>query len=77
MQRRDKHWLSLLTTPLRDSNFRQLVLFLSSWNLAVNLAAPFFTVYMLKTLGYEMTTIIALTLASQLANLAALPVWVN
>jgi MFS family permease len=30
---------------------------------------------MLKTLGYEMTTIIALTLASQLANLAALPVW--
>jgi len=41
----------------------------------VNLAAPFFTVYMLKTLGYEMTTIIALTLASQLANLAALPVW--
>ena len=46
MQRRDKHWLSLLTTPLRDSNFRHLVLFLSSWNFAVNLAAPFFTVYM-------------------------------
>jgi MFS family permease len=74
-QRQDKHWLSLLATPLYDSNFRQLVLFLSSWNFAVNLAAPFFTVYMLKTLGYEMTTIIALTLASQLANLAALPVW--
>jgi MFS family permease len=74
-QPHDKRWLSLLAAPLRDSNFRQLVLFLSSWNFAVNLAAPFFTVYMLKTLGYEMTTIIALTLASQLANLAALPVW--
>lgn len=37
-----------------------------------HLAAPFFAVYMLKTLGYPMTTITALTTASQLSNLAAL-----
>jgi MFS family permease len=65
----------LLAAPLRDLNFRRLVLFLSTWNFAVNLAAPFFTVYMLKTLHYEMTTIILLTLASQLSNLASLGVW--
>ena len=42
------------------------MVFLSSWNFAANLAAPFFAVYMLKTLGYAMTTIIALTMTSQL-----------
>jgi MFS family permease len=52
-----------------------LIIFLASWNFAVNLAAPFFTVYLLKTLGYPMTTILALTIASQLSNLAALGLW--
>ena len=51
------------------------MIFLGSWNFAANLAAPFFAVYMLKTLGYSMTTIIVLTTASQLSNLAALGLW--
>ncbi len=68
---------TLLSTPFRDRNFRRLMVFLSSWNFAANLAAPFFAVYMLKTLGYAMTTIIALTLASQLSNIAALGLWGN
>jgi hypothetical protein len=40
--------LALLVAPLREVNFRCLIVFLSSWNFAANLAAPFFTVYMLK-----------------------------
>jgi MFS family permease len=67
--------LRLLSTPFRDRNFRRLMVFLSSWNFAANLAAPFFAVYMLKSLGYAMTTIIALTVASQLSNIAALGLW--
>ena len=67
--------LSLLATPFRDRNFRRLMVFLSSWNFAANLAAPFFAVYMLKTLGYSMTMVIVLTTASQLSNLAALGLW--
>jgi MFS family permease len=39
--------VTLLTTPFRDRNFRRLIVFLSSWNFAANLAAPFFAVYML------------------------------
>lgn len=66
---------SLLALPFRDRNFRQLMFFLGSWNFAANLAAPFFVVYMLKTIGYSMTTIIILTTASQLSNLAALGLW--
>jgi MFS family permease len=66
---------TLLLTPFRDGNFRRLMAFLGSWNFAANLAAPFFAVYMLKTLGYSMTTVIVLTTASQLSNLAALGIW--
>jgi MFS family permease len=73
--REHAHFLELLAAPFHDYNFRRLILFLSSWNFAVNLAAPFFTVYMLKTLGYDMAVIIALTIVSQLSNLAALGVW--
>jgi MFS family permease len=65
----------LIAGPFRDANFWRLIVFLASWNFSVNLAAPFFTVYMLKTLGYPMTTIMALTIASQLSNLAALGIW--
>ncbi|HEX9703116.1 MAG TPA: hypothetical protein VGA19_09700, partial [Rhodospirillales bacterium] len=31
-----------LSAPFRDLNFRRMVMFLGSWNFAVNLAAPFF-----------------------------------
>lgn len=65
----------LFAAPFRDVNFRRLILFLSSWNFAVNLAAPFFAVYMLKTLSYRMTDVMILTIASQLTNLASLGVW--
>ena len=69
--------LPMLAAPFRDANFRRLIVFQSSWNFAANLAAPFFAVYMLKSLGYSMTLVIVLTTASQLSNLAALGLWGN
>ncbi|HUW66935.1 MAG TPA: MFS transporter, partial [Candidatus Nanoarchaeia archaeon] len=39
-------FFKLIMRPFKDDNFRNLVRFLGSWNFAVNLAAPFFTVYM-------------------------------
>jgi MFS family permease len=65
----------LLAAPFHDPNFRRLMIFLGSWNFAVNLAAPFFTVYMLKMLGYPMALVIGLNVISQLSNLAFLGVW--
>ena len=67
--------LALLFAPLREKNFKRLILFLASWNFAANLAAPFFTVYMLRSLNYPIITILALTIASQLSNIAALGLW--
>ena len=69
--------LPLLGLPFRDRNFRQLMVFLSSWNFAANLAAPFFAVYMLRSLGYSLLTVVVLTTASQLSNLAAIGLWGN
>jgi MFS family permease len=66
---------TLLAAPLRDANFRRLIAFLCSWQFAVNLATPFFTVFMVRQLGYPMTFVMALSIASQLANVAALQSW--
>ncbi len=65
----------LLIQPFRDENFRKLIAFLASWNFAVNLAAPFFMVYMLRRLGLSMSFIIALSILSQVVNFAFLRLW--
>ena len=65
----------MLVRPFEDINFRSLVMFLGSWNFAINLAAPFFTVYMLQRLGLEMSLIIGLTVLSQLMHFAFLGLW--
>jgi MFS family permease len=66
---------AVLAEPLRDVNFRNLLVFLGTWNFAVNLAAPFFAVYMLRRLGLSMTWIMALFLVGQLTNVLFLRVW--
>lgn len=67
--------LRLISEPFKDANYKRLIIFLGYWNFAVNLAAPFFTVYMLKRLQLDMTFIIALTVLSQITNLAFLRIW--
>lgn len=65
----------IVAAPLRDRNFRNLVRFLGAWNFAVNLAAPFYTVYMLDRLGLGIGTVVALSVVSQLANAYFLRLW--
>ena len=67
--------LATLAEPLRDENFRQLLWFLASWNFAVNMAAPFFTVYMLSRLGLPVGWVLALSVISQIANVSFYPIW--
>ena len=65
----------LLSQPFRDENFRKLITFMCSWNFAVNLAGPFFMVYMLKRLGLSMSFIIGLSIVSQVMNFIFLKIW--
>jgi MFS family permease len=46
-----------------------------SWNFAVNLAGPFFMVYMLRRLGLSMSFIIGLSILSQVMNFLFLKIW--
>jgi len=67
--------LKLLTQPFKDENFRKLIAFMCSWNFAVNLAGPFFMVYMLRRLGLSMSFIIGLSIVSQVLNFTFLKIW--
>ncbi len=68
-------FLSTIAKPFRDLNFRNLIVFLGSWNFAVNLAAPFFTVYMLQRLGLDLSLVIILGIISQIMNIIFFRSW--
>jgi MFS family permease len=68
-------FLRQILEPFQDMNFRKLLVFLGVWNFAVNLAAPFFTVYMLTVLGLEMSAVIIFMTLSLLMNIAFLQLW--
>jgi len=78
MQRAPEPQPSLVSTvaaPFRDKNYRKLLRFLFTWGLAINLATPFFAVYMLQRLGLPLSAVIGFTILSQAFNIMFLRVW--
>ncbi|MFG0251052.1 MAG: MFS transporter, partial [Phycisphaeraceae bacterium JB051] len=71
----DKGLLSVLAEPFRAGNFRHLLIFMGLWSFAINLAAPFFTVYLLQRIGLSMTWVIGLSVLSQLVNVIFFRIW--
>ena len=65
----------LLMRPVQDENFRHLLAFTGAWTFAVNLASPFFIVYMIKRLELSLTLVTTLIITSQVINLLFLRVW--
>lgn len=66
---------ALLRQPFRDRNFSRLLAFVASWQFAVNLATPFFTVFIVRQLRFDVSFVLVLSVVSQLANLLALRLW--
>jgi len=66
---------NILLEPFREKNFRNLLVFLGSWNFAINLAGPFFVVYMLKRLGMPMSWVVGLSVLSQVGNIFFFQIW--
>ena len=64
-----------LVAPFRDRNFRQLLLFQLLCGFTSNMVGPFFTVYMLKSLGLPLSWVIGLSILSQLFSILFLRVW--
>ncbi|MFZ3485504.1 MFS transporter [Sphingomonas sp. 3-13AW] len=67
----------LLREPLRDPNFSRLLLFVGSWQFAVNFATPFFTVFIVRQLRFDVSFVMVLSVASQIANILAIRMWGN
>jgi MFS family permease len=67
--------LDQIRSTFRDENFSRLIAFLGAWNFAVNLAAPFFTVYLLVMLDFDITVVIILAVISQIASVLSYGMW--
>ena len=59
----------------RPNNFGRFTLYTALVSFAVNLAAPFFAVYMLRDLGFSYTVFILITVSSSLTRLLSMPKW--
>jgi len=64
-----------IAAPFRDQNYKKLLRFLFLWGLAINLATPFFAVYMLQRLGLPLSMVIGFSILSQAFNIMFLRVW--
>ena len=67
--------IAVLTEPLRDNNFSQLLRFLWVWGVASNIAIPFFVVYMLTDLDLELPVVMALVVLSNVTHVLFVRVW--
>jgi MFS family permease len=66
---------TLFALPLRNRNFKNLLIFNSFWAFALNLATPFFSVYMLKTIGLPLACVISLGILGQLSGILSYQLW--
>lgn len=66
---------TLFRLPLKNENFRRLLVFNSAWVFALNIATPFFMVFMLQDLGLPLSYVIVLTVIGQLSSIATLRMW--
>lgn len=66
---------SALADPFRDRNYRVLLLFHFLWAFSVQLAVPFFAVYMLTRLGLPVSAVLGFSVLSQAFNVMFLRVW--
>ncbi len=65
----------LIGLPFKQPNFRRVILFYALWNLSANIAAPFFVVFMLRSLELPFWYIAALTTISSIAGLLLNGFW--
>nr|WP_240347892.1 MFS transporter [Longitalea arenae] len=67
--------VKLFSKPLTVPNFRKLLVFNSCWIFAFNLVTPFFSVYMMKTMGLPLVYVISLNIVSQLSSITSIKLW--
>ena len=66
---------SLFLRPLRDSNFRRLTLSVSLWTVSVQMAGPFYSVFLIGALGANFATITLFGTCATIATLVMMRMW--
>jgi MFS family permease len=69
------HFFKMFKTPFKNVNFRNLMIFNSFWAFAINLAAPFFSVYLLKMLHLPLSYVVGFNILSQITNILFIRIW--
>lgn len=73
---RDYHFSLLqFIKKMRHNNFGRFVIASALMDFAINMASPFFSVYMLKGLGFNYATFTIVTISSIIGNLIFVPLW--
>lgn len=67
--------ISTLASPMKDKNFKKLLLFQTVWTMAFNIANPFFAVYLLKTIELSVSNVIVFNLIAQFSNVLLIKTW--
>jgi MFS family permease len=67
--------LAILLKPLKDRNFVKLIVFASAWIFAIQLAAPFYGVFMIDNLNIDFTTITVFGTVATFATLFMMKIW--
>lgn len=65
----------LFKRPLQNYNFSSLLIFNAAWVFSLNLATPFFTVFLLKSIHLPLSYIIGLGIVSQLCSIFTIRIW--
>jgi MFS family permease len=65
----------LLSKPVKDRNFRGLLKYIAAWNFAINIAGPFFIVYLIERIQLDLGMVTVLVVVSQVTNLVFLRIW--
>lgn len=68
-------WLARLISPVKDPNFRRLLIFSAAWSFTVIMSGAFFAVYILKRIGIPMSGVILLAMLSQVTNIYFFKIW--
>ncbi len=66
---------SLFLKPLKDKNFLSLIIFASFWIFAIQIAGPFYGVFMIENLNMDFSTITVFATFATLATLFMMKIW--
>ncbi|RJP68040.1 MAG: MFS transporter [Candidatus Abyssobacteria bacterium SURF_17] len=59
----------------KDANFRRFILFALAWSFSVHFAAPFFTLYFLRDMGFSYGFVAVLNITAATADLLGMRLW--